>query len=113
MSSIFVQDGRKIEWTNSTGAAVEAGDEVNTGDCVWIAETDIANGASGTLITEGVFRMPAEGDTAWVPGDRLYWDPYLLECTKTASSYDSVGVAAEAKLAAAKTGLVKLVAGAQ
>ena len=109
MADTFVQKGDELEYANSSGAAISQGDVIVSGDMCFIAKVDIANGASGTVyVANSVHTLASEGDTAWVQGDQLYWDPYLLECTKTASSYNRIGVAAAAKLAAGKTAPVLL-----
>jgi len=109
MTDTFLQVGSEFEYSNSSGAAISAGDVIVSGDMCLIAKTDIANGASGAVYAFGtVHELTSEGDTAWVQGDQLYWDPYLLECTKTASSYNKIGCAAAAKAAAGKTGQVLL-----
>ena len=108
MTDRYRGEGNAITWTNDTGATITAGDVVVRGDTVMIAKSTAADGATIALDIDGTFEIPAEGDTAWAVGDWIYWDAYLGEGTKTASSYPRVGICTQVKAAAATTGHVEL-----
>ncbi len=52
----FQQPGDIRDWTNGTGSAVSAGDVVVVGQQLGVAAVDIANGATGSVYFEGVFK---------------------------------------------------------
>ena len=52
--AIFVQEGRAIDYTPS-GAAVSSGDILRLGGINGVATRDIADGALGALVIDGVF----------------------------------------------------------
>jgi len=108
MTDAYRGEGNAISWTNNTGATVTAGDVIVVGDTVMVAKSTIAAAALGALYVQGVHEIAAEGDTAWAVGDWIYWDTYLEEGTKTASSYPRVGICTEVKAAAAVLGHVEL-----
>jgi predicted RecA/RadA family phage recombinase len=55
---------------------VSAGDVVIVGDIIGVAEDDIADGDTGTLRIEGIFKMPAPAGTAFAAGDAVTWGRY-------------------------------------
>lgn len=69
MATNYVQPGEKMEWTNGTGADVASGDLVVAGSLLAVAEVDIANGAKGTVCTEGVFSVPKVATAVIAQGD--------------------------------------------
>lgn len=83
----FVQKGESIDWTNSTGADIGYRDVIPLGGRIFIAGENIANGATGTIQSEGVWELPADNTTAFVVGDVLYWDAAANQLTKTAGTY--------------------------
>lgn len=73
----FIQEGRRITWTNGTGSDVAAGDPVVVGALLCVALVDIADGASGQLATEGVYELPKVADVsghAIAQGEELVFD---------------------------------------
>lgn len=98
------------------GAAYSAGDVVPILDgadgLVGIAVDDIANGATGAVeIANAVYEITKATGTAWVVGDRIYWDVSATEATKTATANPSIGRCVEAAASGATTGKVRLDAG--
>lgn len=73
MATNFVQPGDTIEWTN-TGTAVSAGDFVVIGKQMGVAAVDIAQNATGTVYTEGVFTAPKVSAAVIAKGENVIWD---------------------------------------
>lgn len=71
----FYQDGDRIDYTNSSGSDISAGDVINLGSRIGIALTDIADGETGAVKVEGIFKIAAITGTAFSIGNKLYWDP--------------------------------------
>jgi predicted RecA/RadA family phage recombinase len=76
----FLHEGRSIDYTPS-GSSLSAGDVVVVGDFIGVAADDIADGQTGALLVEGVFKMPAPGDTAFSAGDTVDWDGSTIIAT--------------------------------
>lgn len=74
MATNYVQPGSKIEWTNGTGSDVASGDVVELGNCIAIAEGDIADTATGIVCLEGVFTVPKVSAAVFSVGEKLIWD---------------------------------------
>lgn len=77
MATNYVQPGDVIDWTNG-GTAVSSGDPVvigSNGDAVvGIALVDIANGATGSVATEGVYSVPKVDAAVIAAGELVIWD---------------------------------------
>ena len=86
----LVRDGGSQEWTNGTGSAVSAGGVVNLTDRIGIAAVDIANGATGTVYTKGVYKLLKKAATAFVAGADVDWDVSESQCDEL-----GVGVAGD------------------
>lgn len=80
MATNYIQAGDTIEYTNS-GSAISSGDVVIVGSLVCVALTDIANGATGTLATKGVFDLAKTSGAVIDQGTEVIWD-------SSASSFD-------------------------
>jgi len=75
MTKKYEQAGEVLDYTNSTGSDISAGDIVEMQNVVAVALEDIADTTTGSVKVTGVFRdMPKETGTAWVQGDELDWD---------------------------------------
>lgn len=74
MAKSFVQDGKTINWTNGTGAAVASGAVVAIGQILGVALVDIANGAAGSVAIDGVFSVPKVSAAVIAAGESLVWD---------------------------------------
>lgn len=70
----MIQKGKRMPWTNGTGADVASGDPVVVGDKIYAACGDIANGADGELAAEGVFEFPKTAGNAINQGTRPIYD---------------------------------------
>jgi predicted RecA/RadA family phage recombinase len=90
------EPGRTIYWTNATGSAVTAGDVVAIGSRTsGIASVAIANGSSGSVYIDGVFRVDKRSAYTWSAGDALFWDG-TYTTTTASTAYKFLGYATEA-----------------
>lgn len=69
----FTQSGEVITIAVAA-AAYAAGQVVALGNVLGVAPTAIASGASGELITEGVFTVPKVSGAVIAQGETLTWD---------------------------------------
>lgn len=102
----FIQKGHTL--TLVSAAAIAAGAAMLKGKIFGIAVNDVAASGSGEFVTEGVFELPALSTDTAAQGAILYWDDTNKRLTTTAAGNTRVGVAAEAKAAAATTAIIKL-----
>jgi Uncharacterized conserved protein len=90
-------------------ADISVGDVVALGTAaVGIAQTDIASGEAGALVTAGIFDIAAETGVAWAIGDTIYWDSTNKVGTTTATDHARAGIAVAAKASATATGRIAL-----
>lgn len=87
--------GSSIDFVNSTGEVIEANTIVVFGSHVGIAGTDIGVGETGTLVMEGVFKMP-KGGVAISAGDNVYFNAESGTITKTTTDTPAGYAVAEA-----------------
>lgn len=73
MASNAVQDGDVIPFTNG-GSAIASGDVVKIGQILGVALVDIANGATGSVATRGVFNVPKVSAAVIAQGESLVYD---------------------------------------
>mgnify|MGYP000885901521 CR=1 FL=1 len=98
---------KTITYSN-TGAQIAAGDVVKFSDFCGIAAEGIDNGGKGSVYIEGTFELDSVTNAAFVAGDRLYIDAAgKLSKLRTYGNVP-IGVAADAKEAAAETAFVTL-----
>ena len=113
MSRTYVQPGEKL--THTAASAISAGDVVEMGDIVGIADVDIANGETGTVTVCGVHTVAKTTGTAWNQGDKLDWDTSAGEfhkgLTPATGDITSCGIAAAAAGSADATGQILLTPG--
>ena len=75
MKGTYWQPGNKIDYVNNTESVIEANTVINLGSRIGIAGTDIAPGALGSVITEGVFILEKKSSaTAISLGAAVYYD---------------------------------------
>lgn len=94
MATNFVQPGETIEWTNGTGSAVVSGQVVVVGSILGVCAVDIANAATGTVYTEGVFSVPKLPATVFAQGDGAMWDASGANFSKEVAAAGDVAGAA-------------------
>lgn len=103
----FVQDGDVL--TLTPAAAVASGVGYLFGTALFgVATDDVASGAAGEFITEGVVEIAKTSALAIAVGDRLYWDATNKCVNKTTASQECVGVAVAAAANPSATVLMKL-----
>ncbi|QFT54587.1 DUF2190 family protein [Microbulbifer sp. THAF38] len=74
MATNFVQDGRMLDFTNNTSAAITSGQVVIAGAVLGVAMDDIAVGESGVIAIDGVFTVPKVSGAVIGQGESLTWD---------------------------------------
>lgn len=75
MARNYESDGKVIQWTNGTGAAVASGQVVKVGNTLGVALVAIQIGGSGSVAVEGVFSgVPKVSAAVFVQGEKLVFD---------------------------------------
>lgn len=103
----FVQKGDILTLTPAAAVLSGIGHLFGVG-LFGIATNDVANGAAGEFITEGVVDIGKTAALAIAVGDRVYWDPAGKVVNKTAAAQQCVGICTVAALAADATVRIKL-----
>lgn len=99
MAKNYYEDGKTIDWANSTGADVRSGDPVPVGMVMGVAHNDIPDGMEGILHMDGVWVLAKNGADTWQRGDKLYLIPDTGLITnipgdeEAGTSYPEAGVA--------------------
>lgn len=109
MARTYIQDGDIINYQNA-GSAITAGSIVKFGSLVGIALVDIATGATGSVMLEGVFKVVKATGAAWAQGDQLYWDATNSNFTTTATANTPAGHAFEPAAVGDAVGYIRLLA---
>lgn len=103
----FVQPGETLDLTAPTGGVV-SGTGYLIGVMFVIAAITVAEGATFTGVTEGVFTLPKATGAAWTEGAAVYWDNTNKVVTTTASGNTKIGVAIAAAASGDTSGKVRL-----
>lgn len=102
MAQATFLSGEPIMVDHTPGSAVTAGDVVIVNDKAFIAHSDIAANALGSVAAgNGVYRVTA--NAAIAKGKLVYWDDTNNEVTETASSHKKFGVTVSASAASDAT----------
>jgi predicted RecA/RadA family phage recombinase len=72
MTTTYKAEGNVIQYT--AGANIAAGKVIKMGNVLGVALTDIANGATGSVMLEGVFSAPKVSGAVIAQGESLTWD---------------------------------------
>jgi predicted RecA/RadA family phage recombinase len=98
MAQNFKISGEVLVLTNSTGSEIVSGHPMFVGRLVGVALGNIANGASGSVKTEGVFEFAKETGSgkAITAGAPVAWDDTNNVVTKTLNGHKFLGYAVEA-----------------
>lgn len=105
----FIKPGKIISYTNG-GSAINSGDVVViSGVGVGIATGDIANGAEGELLMEGIVSVTKNAGSPISFGVPLFWDAGSGYVTTTPGSHQLIGYCAKAALSADTSVQVALV----
>lgn len=103
----YVKKGEVL--TLTPAAAVASGVGYLFGTALFgVAAGDVASGAAGEFITEGVVEIGKTSALAIAVGDRVYWDATNKVVNKTTAGQECVGVAVEAAANPSATVKVKL-----
>lgn len=102
----YWQRGEAIDFTNNTGAAIEANEIVVFGSHVGVAGAPIAKGETGSLHVNGVFEMPKKEQEEIAAGVDVYYSAAGI--TATAEGNTKAGYAIQAAGATDETVKVKL-----
>jgi len=103
-----VQEGKIIDFLNSTGADIPVGNVVVFANFCGVAEVDIPAGKSGAVALHGVWEVPAVTGAAFSVGDIVYWKLSSSYVTKTPTDNTIFGVVVEPKTASAAVARVKI-----
>lgn len=105
----YVQDGKYLDFT--AAADVDSGELVQVGSLHGVSVTDVANGAKGVLVMEGVFTLPkltgAAGDACTLGGP-VYFSSGSVSGTDSSGTRKLVGYAMAAAAQAVTTVQVRL-----
>lgn len=108
MAAKFLGEGRRMNYTNGTSAAISSGDVVVITPRIGVAQADIAVGATGALRLCGVCDLDATSADSWSAGATLYWNATTSKLTDTAGANPTAGIAFEDKAALTTTAAVIL-----
>ncbi len=91
----YKQEGEVL--TLAPGADVASGVGYLFGTSLFgVAINNVANGANGEFVTEGVVTIGKTSALAIAVGDRLFWDATNKVVNKTLTAQQCVGIAVEA-----------------
>lgn len=86
MKTAYVSRGESLDYVNTTGAKIEAGDIVDLTSRIGVAGCDIAVGETGAVEVNGVFDMPATAAGNVTVGTALYFDGTGITDTASAKT---------------------------
>lgn len=72
MTTKFIQPGKVIQYT--AGSNITAGTVLPIGNILGVALNDIASGATGSVMIDGVFNAPKVSGAVIAQGESLVWD---------------------------------------
>lgn len=73
MTTRYIKPGDALDYTNGGASPIAVNDIVVMGCFIAVAATDIAVGASGTVLGDGVFTLPKVAGTAMPVGTKVTW----------------------------------------
>lgn len=103
----YIQKGDILTLTPAAAVASGVGYLFGTG-LFGVATNDVASGAAGEFITEGVVEIGKTSALAISVGDRLFWDATNKVVNKTSTAQQCVGIAVEAAANPSSTVKMKL-----
>ncbi len=106
----YIQEGKIINYRNTTAETIHFGDEVVLTDRIGVASADIESEILGTVALDGVFEFASETGTAFTVGQTVYWDSanHRVTATKAESGAILAGMVVAPKASAEGNVLVKL-----
>ncbi len=103
-------EGDKFDYTPS--GAVAAGDVVDFGNVVGIAEHDIPANTKGAVDIVGIWKVPKKTGETWTQGQELCWDAGTTSFSNDSSYSEAMaGIAAAAAASGDTYGYIKLTPG--
>ena len=103
----FIKEGETITLTPAADVASGIGYLFGAG-LFGIAQNNVASGAAGEFLTEGVVTIGKTSALAIAVGDRVFWDATNKVVNKTTTSQQCVGVAVTAAANPSSTVEIKL-----
>ena len=103
----FTQEGESLSLVPAAAVASGVGYLFGT-SLFGVAVNDVASGASGEFVTEGVVTLAKTSALAIAVGDRVFWDPAAKVVNKTLTAQQCVGIAVAAAANPSSTVSVKL-----
>lgn len=103
----FVREGDTLTLTPAAAVASGVGYLFGAG-LFGVATADVASGAAGEFVTEGVVEIGKTSALAIAVGDRVFWDSANKVVNKTTIAQLCVGVAVEAAANPSATVKIKL-----
>lgn len=103
----YAQAGDTLTLTPAADVASGIGYLFGTG-LFGVARGDVANGAAGEFLTEGVVTIGKTSALAISVGDRVFWDSTNKVVNKTSAAQQCVGIAVEAASNPSSTIKIKL-----
>lgn len=107
MAQNYIQPGNVLEVVAPSGGYT-TGQAAKIGSLVLIALGSAAQGSPCEMATGGIWQVTKVAGTAWVTGDKLYWDDTAKNFTKTTTSNTAAGYAAADATSGATAGLILL-----
>lgn len=108
--SIYVQDGKIINYRNNGAEPILEGKVVVLTDRIGVSTFAVQPGLLGSLELSGVYEMDAENTAAFTMGQTVYWDDENKRVTATKADTGAVlaGIVVEDKVQASTRTLVRL-----
>lgn len=103
----FIKEGETLTLTPAADVASGIGYLFGAG-LFGIAQNNVASGAAGEFLTEGVVTIGKTSALAIAVGDRVFWDATNKVVNKTTTSQQCVGVAVTAAANPSSTVEIKL-----
>lgn len=113
MTTQYIQEGKRLDYTNTTNATIKYLDVIVATDRIFIAAEDIPAGAVGSVFAEGVFEIPAKKADVLTVGQKVYYTTQITKDATTGASDNATanllaGYAVAAKTANDEVALVKI-----
>lgn len=86
MKATFWQNGKTIDYANSTSDIIEANTVIVVGQKIGVVGAPILPGQIGTLNTEGVFKMSKNPTEVIAAGTTVYFTGELITATATSNT---------------------------
>ena len=106
MKAVYVQPGKNLDYKNETGSLIEAGSVVQIGNRIGIAGTTIPVGELGSIVMEGIYKLPKKESEVVTLGAELAYEESGM--TAATEQKKAVGYAVAAAKAEDSAVLVKL-----